>query len=260
MKFAIVETEKREAMHSGERGICICCGSETIAHCGNFMVHHWKHKTLVECDNWYEGETEWHRNWKNEFPVAFQEVVKNDLETGEKHIADIFHPTRQLTIEFQHSPISLQEIESRENFYGKMVWIVDVLPFKSNIFLHKDIQDAFYECIIMPWARDQDRIIRDLIKQDKDDEVSKLLDNCPGDAYIEMFEKKYKSYSKKEDYFLMQWKYQHKRWNHTRCPLFFDIGDDYLYMNIEKIEIWNGFVVKRFPKMEFVLRFISERD
>lgn len=98
MKFAIVETEKREALHSGERGGCICCGSETIAHCGNFMVHHWKHKKLVECDNWYEGETEWHRDWKNRFPVHFQEIVKYDLITltslvmmeGNKSVIDTY--------------------------------------------------------------------------------------------------------------------------------------------------------------------------
>lgn len=260
MKFAIVEIEKREALKSGERGLCICCGSETVAHCGNFMVHHWKHKALVECDTWYEGETEWHRNWKNEFPISFQEVVKNDPRTGEKHIADIFHPTRHLTIEFQHSPISLQEITSREDFYGKLIWIVDVTPFKSNVFFHKDIEDAFFDCVIKPWATNQDRIIRELRKQNKDAEVSELINNCPGDSYIEAFEKKYKNHSKLEDYFLMQWKYQHKRWNYTRSPLFFDIGDDYLYMNIETIQIWNGFVVKRFSKKDFISRFINGSD
>jgi competence CoiA-like predicted nuclease len=258
MKFAIVETEKREALHSGERGICICCGSETIAHCGDFMVHHWKHKKLVECDDWYEGETEWHRDWKNKFPTQFQEIVKYDLNTNEKHIADIFHPTRQLTIEFQHSPISLQEITSRESFYEKMIWVIDVIPFKTNITFHKNIQDAFFECIIMPWARDHDRIVNELRKQGKEDEADKFIDECQGDEYIEKFEVRYKKHSKKEDYFLMQWKYQHKRWNRTNCPLFFDIGDEYLYMSVESIEIWNGFIVKRFPKFEFVSRFINE--
>lgn len=258
MKYAIVDTEKREALQSGERGICICCGSETIAYCGEFMIHHWKHRIAIECDTWHENETEWHRWWKNQFPKTFQEIVKFDPFTGEKHIADIFHPDRLLTLEFQHSQIRLEEIKSREKFHTNLTWVVDVSPYNSNINFHKNIAEAFFDCVVLPWATNQDRIVRELRKQGKDKEVSDYLNNRTDDVYIEEFEKRY-SHSRSDEYFLMQWKYQHKRWNHTGSPLFFDAGDDYIYMNIETIKIWNGFIVKRFDKREFISRFIQKR-
>lgn len=50
----------------------------------------------------------------------------------------------------------------------------------------------------------------------------------------------------------MEWKYQHKRWNEVRMPLFFDIGDSFVYRCIESIKIWNGFIVKRYSKEIFL--------
>ena len=47
-----------------------------------------------------------------------------DELTGEKHIADI-KASSGFVVEIQHSPISEQELLSRENFYGDMIWIVD---------------------------------------------------------------------------------------------------------------------------------------
>lgn len=83
------------------------------------MINHWKHKSLEKCDSWSEPETEWHRGWKNNFPKEFQEVVKFNEVTGEKHIADIHNTNNNLTIEIQHSPITQEEIKSREAFLRK---------------------------------------------------------------------------------------------------------------------------------------------
>ena len=88
MKFSIVDGHKVEAFSKG-KGLCICCNQETIAKCGSKTIHHWAHKSLLHCDNWWENETEWHRKWKAYFPVAWQEVVHYDKVTGEKHIADV---------------------------------------------------------------------------------------------------------------------------------------------------------------------------
>lgn len=88
------------------------------------MLWHWAHKSREHCDRWWESETEWHRAWKNLFPVEWQEVVHTDDTSNEKHIADIKTP-RGLVLEFQHSPISPEEMKSREDFYKNMAWIVD---------------------------------------------------------------------------------------------------------------------------------------
>lgn len=95
-----------------------------IAKCGRVKVWHWSHKGRPPCDPWWESETEWHRSWKSKFPIERQEHVAFDPATGEKHIADVKTP-RGLVIEFQHSPISPEEIRTREAFYEEMIWIVD---------------------------------------------------------------------------------------------------------------------------------------
>ena len=86
-----------------------------IAKCGNKKVWHWAHKTKKTCDHWWENETQWHRDWKDQFPVEWQEVV-HFAEGGEKHVADVKTSTG-LVIEFQHSAITKEEVLSRTAFY-----------------------------------------------------------------------------------------------------------------------------------------------
>jgi hypothetical protein len=75
------------------------------------------------CDNWWEPETPWHREWKNRFPPAWREVIQHASD-GEKHIADIRSPSGKV-IEFQHSRLKPDERRAREAFYGDMFWVVD---------------------------------------------------------------------------------------------------------------------------------------
>ena len=89
MKFAIVNGIRTTARPK-LIGRCICCNKQVRSYCGNERVHHWKHKNANDCDNWHEGETEWHRKWKEKFKISQQEVVKKDPLTGEKHIADVY--------------------------------------------------------------------------------------------------------------------------------------------------------------------------
>lgn len=95
-----------------------------IAKCGQFVRWHWAHKSRMTCDPWLESETDWHRYWKDAFPVDCQEVVHIDDRTQEKHIADV-KTAGGFVVEVQHSGISEKEARSRENFYKEMIWIVD---------------------------------------------------------------------------------------------------------------------------------------
>ena len=106
MKFAIIENNKVEPV-KGLRGACPNCGEELIAKCGTVKVHHWAHKNTTNCDLWWENETEWHRNWNNQFPVKWQEVIHTE-KTGERHIADI-KTYKEWVLEFQHSSIKQEE-------------------------------------------------------------------------------------------------------------------------------------------------------
>jgi competence protein CoiA len=123
MRFALVDGLKKEPAPR-LAGICKSCDSPMVAKCGRHNLWHWAHKSRVHCDPWWEPETEWHRAWKNHFPEDWQEVVCFDSATGEKHIADV-QTSAGLVIEFQHSVITAEELQSREQFYDNIVWIVD---------------------------------------------------------------------------------------------------------------------------------------
>jgi hypothetical protein len=123
MKFSLVNGEKVEAT-KGAKGTCPCCGSELIARCGKIKINHWAHRGNRNCDPWWENETEWHRSWKNNFPKEWQEITHANEQSGEKHIADV-KTDSDWVLEFQHSQINPEERNSRNEFYPKLVWVID---------------------------------------------------------------------------------------------------------------------------------------
>lgn len=126
MKFAKdMSSGKKIQAAPKAKGTCICCETEMVPKCGEIRLHHWAHKNLQQCDHWWENESQWHREWKDRFPLEWQEVLKYDTETGEKHIADIYNPVKDLVIEFQNSPIKGTEIQSREKYYKRMMWLLN---------------------------------------------------------------------------------------------------------------------------------------
>src|SRR3989338_2187743 len=54
---------------------CPICDSKVIPKCGSINVWHFAHESLKDCDTFSEGETEWHIDWKNEFPKEQQEIT-----------------------------------------------------------------------------------------------------------------------------------------------------------------------------------------
>lgn len=151
MKFALINGIKQEPAPK-LKGVCCNCGTITQAKCGTRKVWHWAHVTLQHCDPWWESETEWHRFWKGYFPYQNQEVIHFDDTTGEKHIADI-KTDNGMVIEIQNSPMSELEMQSREHFYGNMLWIVNGEKFKNNFIVlgklpdpkSKIAQEVFFE-------------------------------------------------------------------------------------------------------------------
>ena len=123
MQYALVNGIRSHAK-KGLEGLCELCNSKVIAKCGDSVIHHWSHYKRKDCDKWWEPETLWHRDWKNKFPEEYREIIFKNDSTMEIHRADIYTPAG-LTIEFQHSFISNEERTSRENFYNKLIWVVD---------------------------------------------------------------------------------------------------------------------------------------
>lgn len=96
MRFAMMDGRRVEAKPR-QSGHCPICAKPMIAKCGTQVVWHWAHKG-ARCDDWWEPETAWHRAWKDEFPVEWQESVCEG-DGGQRHIADVLtghSPSRRL--------------------------------------------------------------------------------------------------------------------------------------------------------------------
>ena len=81
MRYALSNEGRIEATPKAN-GICQCCGSDLIAKCGTQKIWHWAHKGKRNCDHWWENETQWHRDWKDNFPKEWQEVIHYPMECG----------------------------------------------------------------------------------------------------------------------------------------------------------------------------------
>ena len=124
------DSDKRILPTPHAEGVCPLCGKLVIAICGNKRIWHWRHVSDTKCP--FSGnETPWHQEWKNQFPKEWQEIIRHNPLTGEKHIADVMTP-EGFVLEFQHSPLSEEERISREKFHKTMAWIVDCTESKRD--------------------------------------------------------------------------------------------------------------------------------
>ena len=151
MRYAInpdKQIQTRTEASPGAKGLCIACKAEMIPKCGDHRIHHWAHKKKSsKCDEWWETETEWHRNWNNQFPVEWQESVIVDEDDGTKHIADV-KTANNLVIEFQHSYINQHDQQKREKFYSKnggMLWVVDGTRLETDYEKFSQNQPNWFE-------------------------------------------------------------------------------------------------------------------
>jgi competence protein CoiA len=245
MQYAVVNEIKTEPL-KGLKGICIGCGKQVLAKCGQVKIHHWAHTSIKDCDTWSEPETEWHREWKNRFPAEFREVCFTDKRTGEIHRADV-HTNKGVTLEFQNSPISLEELKSREEFYSNLIWIVNAKNF--NIVFTGNIPNP------------DDRILKDFVMEGSlhvcyfktkeiaaktGDEDRLYSFGCPELKGLELSIK----------HCAFEWKNKHHGWLNTNMPTFLDLGDEFLYRlkerKQERSEFWYIEIVS---KEKFISKF-----
>jgi len=194
MLYASLNNEKIEAAPK-TRAICPLCEKEVFSKCGEVNVWHWAHLKQESCDNWYEPETKWHKDWKNKFGKELSEIIIE--KDGIKHIADIFTKD-EIVIELQNSPILKPVIRKRELFYGKkMLWIINGIPFKDNFKIYPD-------------ERYLNKYIHKIVGQ-------KLIHQVTGKVVSE------------ERNEMFNWSWCRKSWNEVLRPVFIDFGDDNLF-------------------------------
>ncbi len=177
MPYAFVDGKRQKAFKDG-RGICPKCQRTVIASCGEIYIWHWKHKN--SCDSWFEPETEWHLDWKEQFPEDWQEFIIEDNATGIKHIADI-KTAEGMVIEFQNSPISSAEIKEREEFYKNMIWVVNAVKFKDNFSRRSVVTDQLR--VLEQNINNQKKAIKEQLEEDLN-KAKKNLESLESDYLI----------------------------------------------------------------------------
>ncbi|MCB0524866.1 MAG: hypothetical protein H6576_07740 [Lewinellaceae bacterium] len=193
MLFATLNGVKVEANPKAQ-GTCLLCDQPVFPKCGEINVWHWAHYKDKNCDYWYEPETEWHKNWKLVFGKENCEIVIS--KDGCKHIADVL-TNDDLIIELQNSPIQIDVIREREDFYGeRMLWIINGKHFKNNFSIFKSRLDEDIK-----YFRFYDPLSAEFGK----------VDNSP------------------KNEFNFTWSWCRKSWSNVQRNVFIDFGDEYLF-------------------------------
>lgn len=129
MQIAIDKEGKRALADNAKNGevyLCPLCGGNVILRQGSINVAHFAHRSNECTDNWHYDMSEWHYSMQNRFSEEQREVIVKYM--GKIHRADILY--RNQVIEFQHSPISMEELRERNNFYNaagySVAWVFDV--------------------------------------------------------------------------------------------------------------------------------------
>jgi len=256
MKYSFVDNIKVEAFHGG-KGLCPCCNKETVAKCGSKRLHHWAHKSMKHCDDWWENETEWHRKWKSFFPKEWQEVVLFDNKTGEKHIADV-KTDNGFVLEFQNSPMSLNELESRENFYKKMLWIINGDKFKHKFYIHGELpnpRDQHFSDIAFCSSKRNDKA-RGFWRYSENSDWNEKSDFVKLVRIYDYNEIKDTVISSYVGHHLFDWSPPTEVWFYSKCDVFIDFGGQVIW-KLMKYGKNSLYCVRRIDKEYFVKRALE---
>jgi competence CoiA-like predicted nuclease len=273
-----------------EIAICPICKSELKSKCGQLNIWHWAHKDLKDCDSWnYEPISEWHLKWQNYFGEEQREVLitKGD----ETHIADIV-TEKGTIIEIQNSNISVDDIFDREVFYRDMIWVLNTVDFKHNLYfknfppfpfepvwkqyiqkqVHSDtigfkitipvndinnqILSALKKCNYI--CESDDTIDSEYwynLKQSQHEELDKLIINA-FEGYL--IDSKFSTELEENKIYSTNFKWTHlrKTWRTSTKPIFLDLNNAFLFLIKTLHENGNGFG-KLVPKRLFLKKYRS---
>jgi competence CoiA-like predicted nuclease len=220
MLYALVNGIKSTASKES-KGICPFCETEMTPKCGEFVSWHWAHKKMDSCDPWNKPETEWHRNWKKVFGTHNCEIILK--KENQKHIADI-KTIHDRIIELQNSPINIETLNSREEFYGNdMIWIINGIKFIDN-FIFKPFHYLEYDT----YSPDFDKY-----------------------AKMHGFTPHYKS-TIEEIKERFEWKRPKGVWSYSKANIYIDFGDEYLFNIKEGVGFAKGVGIK-ILKQQFII-------
>ncbi|TDQ11533.1 competence protein CoiA family protein [Pedobacter metabolipauper] len=196
----------------------------------------------------YPGETPWHRNWKKAFPPAFREVSFLDETAGQLHRADVHTPCGT-TLEFQNSPICIEELRSREAFYPNLVWVLNGKKFKGfRILKHlPDLDDPMlsgYEFC----HTDHLSMIR----------KSDFLQGIEKPKVLNFYHPEIKGLKFTSHYYSFCWKQPHRVWYEAKAPIIVDLGGHFLYQLKQRKQASGDYpYLHIIPRQAFIDRYIK---
>lgn len=251
MQLALLNGERVEAFPGG-MAACPTCGAVMIAKCGPRIMHHWAHQGRRQCDPWWENETEWHREWKNQFPAACREISYT-APGGEVHRADIVTATG-ITIEVQHSAMTDAERISREAFYRNLVWIIDGRGFRNNFDLYHMLPDPTApmaaDLVWFPARRSMDGANDGAFwrRSENPDAVQGSGSMVLIHPFRDIRREVMANYRGHQQY---DWVRPRTTWLSARCPAYVDFGDEWLF----RLEQYGGSSLRcvfRIAKRKFI--------
>jgi competence protein CoiA len=257
LQFALLNGERVTAI-PGASANCPACGAVMLPKCGPRVMHHWAHGGRRNCDPWWENETEWHREWKDLFPIECREVM-HVAPDGEIHRADIKTPTG-IYIEVQHSPMSDIERISRERFYENLVWIVDGRRFSSSFQLHHLLPDPISamasDLVWLPAQPGMEGANAGVFWRRS--ENPEVVEGCGSMVLIHSFRDiKNEVMANFLGHQQYTWTRPHKTWLSANCPVYLDFGDEWLF----RLEQYGGSALRcvlRVAKHKFLLDVMTE--
>lgn len=193
----------------------------------------------------YPGETPWHRNWKKAFPPSFREVSFMDQTLGELHRADVHTPCGT-TLEFQNSPICIDELRSRESFYPNLVWVLNGKKFKGFKILKSlpdvdDVRLSAYEFC----HGDHLSVIR----------KSDLLQAKP--KILNFHHPEIKGIPFTSYYYSFCWKHPHRVWYEAKAPIIVDLGGHFLYQLKQRRQLSGDYAyLHMIPRKSFIEKYV----
>lgn len=154
MLYALNENNEKIEPVSKSKALCPFCKTTVIACTGEIKNKYWRHEKNAPRNciaAKYENEGAWHSTWKRMFGAEFAEVYQTIGNQSRK--ADV-KLTNGLVIEIQHSPIDTREIQARERFHKKMVWIFDAtgpyaagrIKFENDYFFWEQPRLSITKC------------------------------------------------------------------------------------------------------------------
>lgn len=189
------------------------------------------------------GESIWHREWKDAFPSEHREKTFLNRTVGYHHRADVFTPCGT-AIEFQHSPISIKEIQQRENFYTKMIWVLDGTKFKGfKLLKHLPLMD---EPKLMDYEFAQGCNLALIRKTD-------VLAGIIKPKKLALSHPELKGLKPHGGLLSFTWRQPHKAWYEASAPLWIDLGGYFIYQLLHRKQLSGRYsYLKVVSKKEFI--------